>query len=259
MKEGTSLATELYGRTILGGGSSGVILEIDEDTVMKVFAVEDDIVEEEFQIEKKIYDRIGNHPRFLTVCRWETRVLVFDRMKESLRHALKNLRQTTTTLPNPLVLEWALQMAQGLEHLHANSILQVDLGCHNILLDRHGSLKYCDFAGSSIDGSAPTVQPGKRSQYPTDDPHEPHTIKHELFAMGSALYELSTTFEPYSDMNNATVATLFAARRFPDTTHLLLGNVIQRCWHGCYGAAAEITRDVKQIRASEVATVCDKY
>jgi hypothetical protein len=52
----------------------------------------------------------------------------------------------------------------------------------------------CDFAGSSIDGSLPTVWAQDGFKHPTADRT---TIQAELHALGSTIYQIITSFAPH--------------------------------------------------------------
>lgn len=53
-----------------------------------------------------------------------------------------------------------------MQYFHAKGVLQVDMGLHNLLVDWDDNVKYCDFSGSSIDGSRPTVVVSPTAQHP---------------------------------------------------------------------------------------------
>ena len=102
-------------------------------------------------------------------------------------------------LPSPdTPLKWSIQTVEGFAHIHSRNVLQGDIGCHNLLLDNDDNVKLCDFAGSSIDGSDPYVDCGKGFRRPTGDPDKIN-ISDELFALGSAIYEIWTTRKPYQE------------------------------------------------------------
>ncbi|KFH41421.1 hypothetical protein ACRE_078650 [Hapsidospora chrysogenum ATCC 11550] len=125
-------------------------------------------------------------------------------------------------------------------------IRAVDIGTYNVLLDWDEDVKLCDFAGSSLDGSKPTVAPSAHSTHPRISITQP-SIRSELFAVGSMLYEMETTCEPYSDKNDGELEELFDADRYPEVGNLALGQVITKCWARQYVNAGEIVIDLDQI------------
>jgi len=85
------------------------------------------------------------------------------------------------------------EVTEAIELLHSNNIIQGDVGPHNLLLDVDLSLKICEFAGSSLDGSQATVVPGARYRLPSLGGT---MVKEDLFALGSTIYFIATGHEP---------------------------------------------------------------
>lgn len=130
--------------------------------------------------------------------------------------------------------------------MHSYQVKQVDIGAYNVLLDWDGNAKLADFAGSSLDDSAPMVLPGAHATHPLLDPEKP-TIFSELFAFGSMLYEMETTNEPYPEKEDSELERLSGADLYPDTSELTLGTVI---WNRCmrkYKDASELLLDLQHI------------
>jgi serine/threonine protein kinase len=174
-------------------------------------------------------------------------MIVLERLQYPLRRRLLDIREQKQ-LPVPQdVVRWAKQTAQALQHVHSRGVMQVDIGPHNILLDWDENAKLSDFAGSSIDGSEPTVFPSAHSEHP-DMPTANPSVQSELFALGSTLYEIETTYKPYPDKNDGELARLFKANKFPDTRELILGKVIIKCWMARYKEASQAVVDIRHIQ-----------
>ncbi|KAF4448128.1 serine/threonine protein kinase [Fusarium austroafricanum] len=148
------------------------------------------------------------------------------------------------------ILRWARQIAQALHHIHSRGVFQVDIGTYNVLLDWNEDVKLCDFAGSSLDGSEPTVAPGAHSMHPRISITHP-SIRSELFAVGSMLYEIETTYEPYNDKNDGELEELFGADQYPEVAYWALGEVITKCWTGQYADSGKIVIDIGQIEIGQ--------
>lgn len=232
--------------TLLGGGVSGVIYALDDDTVLKtatgLYTSVHDI-----EVERRIYERLGFHPCILRCIRVEPRGLVLERLVCPLRKHLRDLHQKGDVPSDDHVRKWAGQIVDGLGYIHSKGVLQADIGCHNLLLDKNDDLKLCDFGGASIDGEKPTVCYERRSQHPNIEGPDVAT---EIFALGTTLYEMSTAKPPYSKINSATgeIQRLYAAEEFPDVEHLMLGKIVQKCWRGSYESTADIAFDLRQVR-----------
>jgi serine/threonine protein kinase len=144
-------------------------------------------------------------------------------------------------------ITYAKSAATGLAFLHHCGIIQGDVGCHNMLLDSKGVLKLADFAGSSVDGSPASVDYEKGSRLPGQ--LEP-TQKTDIFALGSAFFEMETRTPPYQEKSLSEIDKLYKQGRFTDWNLApLLGKIIKKCWHQRYQSALEIIEDLDRLPA----------
>jgi serine/threonine protein kinase len=127
------------------------------------------------------------------------------------------------------------------------------VGCHNILVKSDGTLVLADFGGSRIDGSGCLEFPPARYSRPktAHDRLEP-TEKDDLFALGTALYEISTGQLLYHDLDEGDITTRFSERDYPDMALVppALQQIIVRCWSEKYTSADEVARDLERLEAS---------
>lgn len=104
-----------------------------------------------------------------------------------------------------------------------------------MLLDSQGTLKIADFSGSLVVGynNTATVDYEVRSKLPSET--EP-SKRAEIFALGSAIYEMMTCKAPYKGRSYAEVQKLFKQDRFPEDfptdfkNSSELRSVVERCW-----------------------------
>lgn len=89
-----------------------------------------------------------------------------EQLKEPLCLRLQSLRENNKVASADQMWKWSIQMAEGLQYIHSQNVLQADIGLQNLLLDRNDDLKFADFAGSSIDGEDAYVCASARAQYP---------------------------------------------------------------------------------------------
>lgn len=249
---------------LLSHGISGLVRIVDDNTVLKHPAA-DGHYERDHIIERRIYERLGQHPRIVKLISFEDGYIVLERLKYPLRQHLHNL-QATNTLPSlDQIFKWSQQVAEGIQYLHSKNVFQADIGTHNLLLDSEYDLKVCDFAGSSIDGEPAWVCPSSHAEYPfTDQENYQPTVKSELFSLGSVIYEICTTRRPYDEKSDSEVEKLYRERRFPETGSLLLGSVVLKCWFSRYSSAAEVFADLEEIQAlvseeRRLARACDSH
>ncbi|GAB0139221.1 hypothetical protein EsDP_00007434 [Epichloe bromicola] len=157
-----------------------------------------------------------------------------------------SIRQYRTRSHQPvslqILLRWAEQIARGVIFLHKKNVLHGDLSCNNIFIDADLNARIGDFAGSSIDG-LPFLTVYETSHALPGDTSV--SIKRELFALGSTLYELMTGYTPFHDKDRSDVERLFSQDQFPSLNDVpVLGQVILRCWKGQYNVAADVWNDI---------------
>lgn len=225
-------------------GVSGAVYAIDEFSVIKRPTL---FLAGENDVELRIFKRLGEHPRIVKVLRIHNDMLVLERLMYPLRFRTWELRDKGQVPSTEEVLKWSAQAAEGMQHFHTNQVFQVDIGLHNILLDWDDNIKYCDFAGSSIDGEAPTALASWPARHPHTRDNEP-TVQTEIFSLGSVIYEISTTYKAYDGMDEDEIQTRYAKGEFPPTEHLFLGSVILKCWRGGYNDAGEVAAEIRSIQ-----------
>jgi serine/threonine protein kinase len=225
---------------------SGAVFFISEHAVVKR-ALSDDTSKKQLAVERQVYERLGSHPRIPALLGFQQGTIILERLQCTLRHRLLGLRSRQQRPTTHEVFRWALHTAEALQYIHSRRVRQVDFGTYNVLLDKADNAKLADFAGSSLDGSEPTVAPSAHATHPRLSTFKP-SIHSELFAHGSLLYEVETTFQPFHDKPDHVVEALFEANQFPSTTSLLLGEVIAKCWTIFYQDASEVVADIQSIQ-----------
>jgi hypothetical protein len=102
------------------------------------------------------------------------------------------------------------------------------------------------FIWDSLD--PPTVAPSAHAAHPRLSNISKPSIQSELFALGSLLHEVETTYPPFHDKNDGELEDLFGADQFPPTDDLVLGNVVRKCWTVSYLDAGEVVTDIQLIQ-----------
>lgn len=248
MEQDVVLPSPIYNLPFLSTGVSGVVYIFSNSLVVKAPRGTEE-ARQDLATELEVYRRLGAHPSFPRLHSVQNGMLVLERHQSSLRERLMQLRQAGHRPSPSQIICWAVQIAQGLQHLHTCGVLQVDIGLHNVLLDSTDNAKICDFAGSSIDGSRPNVCPSLRSEHPTLSTQDPSFLS-ELFALGSLLYEIETTQVPYHNMDDADVEALYLEEIFPNTDTLILGKIIKKCWKREYFDVGQTIKDLKFVKES---------
>ncbi len=194
----------------LGRGGMGVALlvrqeSLDRPAVLKRILAEhaaDPELEARFEREAHTAARL-HHPNVVTV---------YDRFQYRGAHYIATeyvdgadlavLLERESPLPWRIATGIALEVARGLEAIHAEGMLHRDLKPQNLLIGRRGEVKITDF-GLALDTSGPALtQPGVAVGTP---PYmAPEQLRGErldaradLFAFGCVLYEMLTGRPPF--------------------------------------------------------------
>ncbi|KAJ4177212.1 hypothetical protein NW759_017453 [Fusarium solani] len=70
--------------------------------------------------------------------------------------------------------------------------------------------------------------------------------KKELFALGSAIYQITTWQRPWEDQTDDEVYARYGRGEFPEVGDNVAGSIITSCWGEKYDDAAEVVRDLKE-------------
>jgi serine/threonine-protein kinase len=115
---------------------------------------------------------------------------------------LAELLRVEAPLPWRIAAGIGLEVARGLEAIHAQGTLHRDVKPHNLLVGRHGEVKITDFGLALDTTGSPLTQPGISLGTP---PYmAPEQLRGErvdpradLFAFGCVLYEMLTSRPPF--------------------------------------------------------------
>lgn len=159
--------------------------------------------------EAAIYDALGDHPRITKCYGLE---VVDDASKSCAlrleRAPLGCLRQVIVESPaskKPSIevrLGMAADFAEGVCHLHEKKVLWADLSTRNALLFEGHRVKLCDFGGALLDGAQYTFIQAYEMRYTPPGRarwNEIPMMARELFALGSAIYEITEWKVPYGN------------------------------------------------------------
>jgi serine/threonine-protein kinase len=152
----------------------------------------------------------------------------------------------------------ALELARGLEEIHARGIVHRDLKPSNLLLGRGGEAKIADF-GIALDGrSKGLTQVGQavgtpEHMSPEQLRGERVDLRSDVFAFGVLLYEMLTGEPPFPDQEEGPsllscmeAGRYPAVRRFAPETPRALVRLVRRCLRARPkkrpGSAAELRR-----------------
>ncbi|KAH9206578.1 kinase-like domain-containing protein [Leptodontidium sp. 2 PMI_412] len=243
-----------YDARCLGKGSSGSVFEINQDLVIKIFS-EDQDGQEDFDRERSIFAELQSQgPSEYVINFVETwdNGLVLERLSGTIRSCLRDKSQHVKMEARR---RWIVEAFRGLKFLHEKDIMHGDVGCHNYLVDRNSHIKLCDFAGSMRKGETARICYEIRGRHP-DYRNGEATPKTEIFALGSAIFEIYTSIAPYSTETNATVLKKFRNGVFPleELRCPAIRDIVEKCWRSHYVQVSDISTKIEDIQETSFTT-----
>ncbi|RJE22546.1 STYKc [Aspergillus sclerotialis] len=111
----------------------------------------------------------------------------------------------------------------------------------------HSDLSACQFLGSDA-----IVMENATHFLPRDE-DAPNTIRSDLFALGSTVYEILLGKKPYEGMDDEEIQRLFSDKVFPTLNEI--GDqqwrcIVQKCWMCEYDCAEDILKDMPSVPCS---------
>jgi serine/threonine-protein kinase len=194
----------------LGSGGMGEVLlarqtSLDRPAVLKKIRrdlMERDDLAERFVREARAAAQI-HHPNVVSVYdQFRHRQHVFIAQEYVDGVDLKTTLSRLGALPWRIAAIIALEIARGLEEIHAFGTVHRDLKPANILLGRRGQVKIADF-GLALEATGSSLtEPGVMIGSPTYMPPEQMMgdrvdVRCDLFALGVMLYEMIVGHPPY--------------------------------------------------------------
>lgn len=143
----------------------------------------------------------------------------------TLRHKLHNLLQDSSQLPITQIVEYGIQLAQGLAHAHRRGVIHRDVTSANILLTEENEVKITDFGlakfkdpefspePGDVGGTAPYMSP----EQVLDEPLDHRT---DIFSLGVVLFELTTGQLPFAGEHPAAIGYSIVHTEAPDPSSL---------------------------------------
>ncbi|KAH7528476.1 hypothetical protein FEM48_Zijuj05G0076300 [Ziziphus jujuba var. spinosa] len=197
------------------------------------------LLEKQFISEVALLFRL-QHPNIITFIAACKKPPVFCIITEylaggSLRKYLHH--QEPHSVPLELVLKLALDIARGMQYLHAQGILHRDLKSENLLLGEDMCVKVADFGISCLEsqcGSAKGFTGTYRWMAPEMIKEKHHTKKVDVYSFGIVLWELLTALTPFENMTPEQAAFAVSQKNarppLPSACPRAISHLINRCW-----------------------------
>ena len=155
----------------------------------------------------------------------------------SLGRLLHNTRASSPPAPS-VRLKWAISIAAGMKYLHSIDMIHRDLNSNNVLVDKRGQAKVCDFGLARVRMSTQCrTSRGRGTTYysaPEVIRCQPHSESCDVFSFGVVLWELSVLQRPWEGYSDYQVMYQVSERggrpEIPDGVHADLAELIAGCW-----------------------------
>ncbi|XP_044953782.1 serine/threonine/tyrosine-protein kinase HT1-like [Hordeum vulgare subsp. vulgare] len=217
-------------------------------------------LEEQFNSEVSFLSRL-RHPnvvQFVAACK---RPPVYSIITEYMSQGTLRMylhKKDPYSLSTETVLRLALDVARGMEYLHAQGVIHRDLKSHNLLLNDEMRVKVADFGTSCLESHSSRAGAGAgagtgagaggggsgegrgtnmgtyRWMAPEMVRDKPCTRKVDVYSFGIVLWELTTCLVPFQGMTpvQAAYAACEKNARPPlsPTCPPALNNLIKMCW-----------------------------
>ncbi|CAG2169222.1 unnamed protein product [Oppiella nova] len=152
---------------------------------------------------------------------------------------LYDLLKSGKRVPPGKVVDWALQIASGMNYLHVHKIIHRDLKSPNVLITYNDVLKISDFGTSKQWNDRSTKMSFKGTvawMAPEVIRNEPCSEKVDVWSFGVVLWELMNCEIPYRDVDssaviwgvgNSSLTLPIPTKCFPEGFQLLM----KQCWN----------------------------
>lgn len=233
----------LPGTKHFGNGGSGILYTYPDSTTEVVkLPFSSKASTTNLEIEKRVYQRLGRHPNIIRCVRTEDYGIHLERPEHnSIREYYAE--GGTATLEERI--NWSRDVANALQYVHEHDVRHADLSGKNVLLDSSRTVRLCDFAGSAIDDNPCTVWAQSGYRHPDDDEAEHSTIRAELHALGSTVFEIITSSQSHGQVEEWIVAQWIREGKYPDIKNVALGDIIKKCWEGGFKSRRMLPRTLK--------------
>ncbi|QKX59204.1 uncharacterized protein TRUGW13939_06336 [Talaromyces rugulosus] len=260
---------------LLSGGHTGWVYKINGRVVVKYpTRPNEDDGDKLFQHEIEFFDMLDNVEPCPHIVQSFLRVPAgnfLSYMAGGSIHERLLLRQTrddrreltgvTGTEPRHLVERWLTELCGAVSWLESLQYVHGDLRPPNLLLDGQEHLKLADFdrvarIGTDANAEAPpwerVLGPEAGDERGSFGKYGPRT---EQFAIGSVLYCLTRSYEPY-EMDTfedpAEVVGIMQRMEYPPLSDDdYLDGIIGKCWHNQFALLKDLYDEVKTLNADE--------
>ena len=181
----------------------------------------------------------------------------------TLKSKLKQLKSEDKGFSLGEVLDYGIQISEGLAHAHRHRIIHRDVKTENIMLTEEGKVKLTDFGLAKLRGTVHQTKTG--STLGTAAYMSPEQVRGEevdqrsdIFSFGVVLYELATSHLPfqgeyeaalsYSILNENPLSTNSVRPDVPSTLEKIINRCLEKDKTRRYQQADEIATDLRAVQ-----------
>jgi serine/threonine-protein kinase len=264
-------------REVLGEGSMGVVYKaldrkLDRLVALKFLPAHLAAVPERVErfLQEATALSVVNHPHIATIYDIEQlgqqRFLVLEYLSGgTLKARLDPAQQGGQLLPIDSVVEYGLQVAEGLAHAHRRGIVHRDIKASNLLLTDEGRVKITDFGVAKLSRASGRTTPGSligtiRYMSPEQAQGMEADARSDIFSFGVVLFELASARLPFEAENDAALLVkivsspappLRAVRPdVPEALERIVSRALMKRPEGRYQSATEIADELRRLRDS---------
>ncbi len=137
----------------------------------------------------------------------------------------------------------ARDVCDGLQYMHSKGMVHGDIKSLNILLDKEGNAKLCDFGLTTVGLAISTVNTsssGGTAAWSAPEilcQGQRHTPQTDMYALGVLMWELLTCAQPFEGLNNHQIMGQLNTSQRPPIPHPLPSGIpvayvamMTRCW-----------------------------
>lgn len=235
-----------FGLRLLGHGLTGLILQIDEERVVKkahnillenLLASDRSEVEylntinrETLMHEIQVYERLGSHNGIVSC---------FGTSECGIELAFAkhgNLENYIATHPEPhesQKIGWILSLIEALQHVHSRRVFIDDIALRNILVDEDG-LKLSDF------GQAMLLPPETQMHTVCE---KDVTAKIEMLHLGWVIYSIADWRVHKYYIFDQEDLSWPKSEVLPVVDGIFCGRIIEKCWRGEYASIEALNEE----------------
>ncbi|RDL35955.1 uncharacterized protein BP5553_06567 [Venustampulla echinocandica] len=143
----------------------------------------------------------------------------------------------------------ALGISSGMAHAHVKNVMHCNISCRKLFLFPGWCVKVGGFGSAAVDVDLSRGNIVEEIHYEVPlrgraFDRRP-SLKQELFALGSAIYEIMAWEMPFEELETDDVEKKYAAEEFPDVTRLLVGDIIRDCWAEKFETSRHVEKAIR--------------